>query len=104
MPWKIIEKKYGRDPRRDARYHIRYQATSLHFELICTYLEDGYKWFLQSETLGLKSIMLGVSPEMNYEDAGFAAIKYIKKVLDGKLTALALAEECLTEQLTKHIV
>ena len=102
MPWKIVEKRYGRDPRRDAKYHIMYQSTALHIDVICTYLEDGYKWFLNCETLGLHGIILGNSPEMSDKQVGPAAVKYISKVLAEKQDDLNLAADAFLEHLDRE--
>ena len=102
MPWKIIEKSYGRDSRCDAKYQIRYQSTTLHFDLVCYYLEDGYKWFLNCETWDLNSIILGKSPALSDKQAGPAAVDYLRKVLADKLLDLDHARETFSEQLDRE--
>ncbi len=82
MPWKVIQKSYGKDPRRDARFHIQYASTQVHIDITCSYLNEGYKWFLKCDRLGIDHIVLGEVPQMNDQLARQAAVKYLEKVLE----------------------
>ena len=102
MPWKLIQKTYGKDPRVDAKYHIKYQSSFLSFDLVCSYLNESYRWVLNSETLGVKGIILGESPKMTDGEAGPAAVEYLRKFLDEKQEDLDMATESFkTQILTK---
>ncbi len=97
MPWKLVQKKYGIDPRFDARYHLKYFSAFLEFSVICSYFNESYRWVLSSENLGLSGIVLGESPQMSDRDASLAAIRYIRKQLDEKIEDLQRAEEGITD-------
>ncbi len=101
MPWTIVRKTYGRDPRYDAKYHIRFASVSLKFDLHCQYL-DGYKWILKCERLGAENILIGHSPPMTDQQAGIAALKYLSKVLEGIAEDLKNAEETLVKHIEKE--
>lgn len=95
MPWKIVRKTYGRDPRVDAVYHIQYQSSTLTFDIICSYLNESYRWILNSNQLGVKAIVLGESPRMTDKDAGLAAVTYLKKFLTEQVDDLDRAKETI---------
>lgn len=101
MPWTIVRKTYGRDPRYDAKYHIRFASVSIKFDLYCEYL-DGYKWILKCEGLGADNILLGHSPPMNDQQAGIAALNYLSKVVDGISEDLKNGEETLVRHIEKE--
>ena len=101
MPWRVVQKTYGRDHRVDAHYHIRYESSYLSFDLICSYLNESYRWILNSETFGIKGIILGDSPKMTDREAGPAAIAYIRKFVGEKQDDLDNAEDAFVTQLKK---
>lgn len=92
---------YGRDPRYNAKYHIRYASVCLKFDIRSEYL-DGYKWILKCDRLGVDNILLGHSPPMTDQQAGIAALRYLFKVVDGIGSYLRNAEETLTRDIEKE--
>ena len=88
----------------DAKYHIRYYSTVSKFDIVCSYHEGAYTWFLSSEPLGISGIILGTNPQMTDKDVGTAAITYIRKILKGKMEDLDMAEGCYREQVNQKSI
>ena len=103
MPWKIVKKTYGKDPRYDAVYHISYTDTSIKFDVMCSYINDSYKWVLSCDAPAIRGVMLGVLPKVSDVQACEKAVAYIQKKVGEKQVSLANALSTISERIKREL-